>query len=101
VLRAFLNEPGQPLYGYDLMQAAKLKSGTLYPILSRLTAEGWVTRTAEAIDPAVEGRPARRYYQLTAVGAAEARQAFAEAYEAVGPGRAGVLPGRLAEGGSR
>ena len=35
----------------------------------------------EDIDPKVEGRPARRYYRLTATGAQAARTALAEAYQ--------------------
>ena len=34
-LQAFLEDPAAPRYGYDLMKAADLKSGTLYPMLSR------------------------------------------------------------------
>jgi DNA-binding PadR family transcriptional regulator len=43
VLRAFLDDPSAPRYGYDLMRAAGLKSGTLYPLLSRLADDGLVT----------------------------------------------------------
>ena len=39
VLRAFLEDPADPRYGYDLMKAAGLKSGTLYPLLGRLEDE--------------------------------------------------------------
>ena len=36
VLGAFLADPTAPRYGYDLMKAARLPSGTLYPLLTRL-----------------------------------------------------------------
>ena len=36
VLGAFLADPAAPRYGYDLMKAARLPSGTLYPLLARL-----------------------------------------------------------------
>jgi hypothetical protein len=65
-------------YGLDLMAATGLPSGTLYPILHRLREAGWVDAAWEAIDPVAEGRPARRYYRLTADGAERARVALAE-----------------------
>jgi DNA-binding PadR family transcriptional regulator len=45
VLRVFLDDPTAPRYGYDLMKAAALPSGTLYPMLARL-------ETAAAVLPA-------------------------------------------------
>jgi DNA-binding PadR family transcriptional regulator len=44
VLQHFFAQPEREWHGYDLMQATGLKSGSLYPILTRLTAEGWVLR---------------------------------------------------------
>src|SRR5215472_7808473 len=66
VLRLLLEEPTAWHYGYDLSQRTGIKSGTLYPILIRLTDQGWLeTRWAE---PARQGRPARHTYRLTQVG---------------------------------
>jgi DNA-binding PadR family transcriptional regulator len=57
-------------YGYDLSKATELKSGTLYPILMRLEAQGWLeARWEEAPQP---GKPARHLYRLTSLGAQEA-----------------------------
>ncbi|EXG81693.1 PadR family transcriptional regulator [Cryptosporangium arvum] len=78
VLAALLAEPDADHYGLELMRAAGLASGTLYPILRRLTEARWLTADWEAIDPVAAGRPARRYYRLTAEGAVEARRALAE-----------------------
>ncbi|TQS43672.1 PadR family transcriptional regulator [Cryptosporangium phraense] len=78
VLAAFLADAGADHYGLELMQSAGLASGTLYPILRRLTSAGWLSASWEAVDPAEAGRPARRYYRLTADGVVEARQALAE-----------------------
>ncbi|HXM58342.1 MAG TPA: helix-turn-helix transcriptional regulator [Candidatus Dormibacteraeota bacterium] len=72
VLRAFLDDPGVPRYGFDLMRVTRLPSGTLYPILARLERLGWVAGRSEEIDPAVEGRPARRFYRLTDHGLRQA-----------------------------
>ena len=43
VLRVFLADPSARRYGYDLMKAARLPSGTLYPMLARLHDQGLVT----------------------------------------------------------
>jgi DNA-binding PadR family transcriptional regulator len=56
-------------YGFDIIDATRLPSGTVYPALSRLERDGYVRSAWE--DEATahrEGRPARRYYTLTAPG---------------------------------
>jgi DNA-binding PadR family transcriptional regulator len=58
-------------HGYDLMKETGLSSGTLYPLLMRMTEHGLVE--AEWREPAQPGRPARHAYRLTAAGAALAR----------------------------
>jgi DNA-binding PadR family transcriptional regulator len=78
VLAVLLADPRTDRYGLDLMQATGLPSGTLYPILHRLQEAGWLAAHWEEIDPAEQGRPARRYYRLTPDGVAQARQALAE-----------------------
>lgn len=64
-------------HGFDIMEATGLPSGTVYPILRRLDAEGCVRSRWEKQDVAQkEQRPPRRYYELTAGGrqmAADAR----------------------------
>ena len=82
VLRALLADPQAELYGVEIGEAAGLPSGTVHPILARLEGLRWVQSRWEDIDPKVEGRPARRYYRLTAAGAQQARTALAEAYQA-------------------
>jgi PadR family transcriptional regulator PadR len=82
VLRALLADPHAELYGVEIGDAAGLPSGTVHPILARLEGLRWVQSRWEDIDPKVEGRPARRYYRLTAAGAQSARTALAEAYQA-------------------
>jgi DNA-binding PadR family transcriptional regulator len=73
VLRAFLENPSQPRYGYDLMQVTGYPSGKLYPILARLQAAGWLVKESEDIDPSEAGRPPRRMYQLSPDGLQAAR----------------------------
>ncbi|RYD51262.1 MAG: PadR family transcriptional regulator [Sphingomonadales bacterium] len=55
-------------HGYDLMKETGLLSGTLYPLLMRMTDNGLVE--AEWREPAQPGRPARHVYRLTADGLA-------------------------------
>ena len=56
-------------YGFDLMDATGLPSGTVYPLLRRLEARGLVrSRWERAAAAHGEGRPRRRYYEVTALG---------------------------------
>jgi PadR family transcriptional regulator len=73
VLRALLDYPDDECYGFALMRATGLASGTLYPILDRLVERGCVTSRWENVDPVTAARPRRRYYRLTGGGIAEAR----------------------------
>jgi PadR family transcriptional regulator PadR len=79
VLRALLTEPTQEMYGLQICTAAGLPSGTIHPILARLEHFGWLESRWEDIDSHREGRPRRRYYQLTKDGAELARTALARA----------------------
>src|SRR5487761_832840 len=76
VLRAFLDDPAVPRYGYDLMKAAGLKSGTLYPMLGRLEDDRLVTSTWET--PQQDGQRPRKYYRLTGEGIRVARLELAQ-----------------------
>ena len=56
-------------YGFDIIDQTGLPSGTVYPALGRLERDGMVKSAWESEDDAhAEGRPARRYYKLTAPG---------------------------------
>ena len=57
-------------HGYDLCRLAGIKSGTLYPLLMRLEAQGYLEAEWQASQP---GRPARHAYRLTAAGRQLAR----------------------------
>jgi PadR family transcriptional regulator, regulatory protein PadR len=87
VLKCFLGQPRAELSGADITKTTKVFTGTLYPILLRLEAAGWLTSHWENIDPKEEGRPRRRYYRLTATGQRLATEAFNEL---------GFVDGRLA-----
>ena len=77
-------------HGFDVLDATGLESGTVYPILRRLEDAGCVRSRWEPVQRARdEGRPPRRYYELTGAGAEavhEARRRHPEAREAFSPG---------------
>jgi PadR family transcriptional regulator, regulatory protein PadR len=85
VLRVFLADPSARRYGYDLMKAARLPSGTLYPMLARLHDQGLVTSEWEPPSDDAGGRPPRKYYQLTGEGIRVARLELAQAAHPAAP----------------
>lgn len=65
-------------YGFDIIDRTGLPSGTVYPALSRLERDGLVKSAWENdADAHAEGRPARRYYKLTAHGVKALAEAVA------------------------
>ena len=57
------------VYGFDIIDATGLGSGTVYPILRRLERGGLLRGAAEPIrEAAGSGRPRRRYYAITGAG---------------------------------
>lgn len=78
MLSTMVSDPDAEWYGLELSKLSGLKPGTVYPSLGRLLKAGWVERRWEDIDPAVKGRPKRRLYRLTGVGAPAARLALDE-----------------------
>jgi DNA-binding PadR family transcriptional regulator len=70
-------------FGFDVMDATGLPSGTVYPALRRLEAQGFVESNWEDDGPARRAsRPRRRYYALTKPGRAQLAEAEAR-YRAV------------------
>jgi len=84
VLRFLLEKPREGRSGAEMSKATRVGSGTLYPMLARLEAAGWLTSEWEAIDPREAGRPRRRFYKLTALGQNNARAALADLQMAAG-----------------
>jgi PadR family transcriptional regulator, regulatory protein PadR len=67
-----MDRPQAWRHGYDLSKATGLRSGTLYPLLMRLSEQGLLEQCwQEAGRP---GLPPRHVYRLTASGLALARQ---------------------------
>ena len=71
VALVLMSDPTAQHWGYELSKQSGVRSGVMYPILSRMLDEGWLTDGWEPhaeIDGAK--RPPRRYYELTAAGTA-------------------------------
>ena len=71
VLDAFLEDPEEWRYGYDISRNTGLKSGTLYPILMRLAEYRLLEASWEATEA---GKPPRQIYRLTPDGLRSARE---------------------------
>jgi len=79
LLDALLERPRGWRHGYELSKEARLQSGTLYPILIRLSDRGLLVSRWQP--PEQPGRPPRHMYRLTASGIAYARELRATAGE--------------------
>jgi PadR family transcriptional regulator, regulatory protein PadR len=72
VMSALASAPDTWRYGYELGVEVGLPSGSLYPILMRLTDRGLLESAWE--DTVPRGRPPRHLYRLTAAGVAAAAE---------------------------
>lgn len=75
ILEALLERPRAWRHGYDLSTETQLQSGTLYPVLMRLSDRGFLD--SKWVPSEIAGRPQRRMYRLTSVGIAHARAELA------------------------
>ena len=75
LLDALMQRPRAWHYGYDLSRLTEMKSGTLYPILMRLSERGVLESKWQPA--AQDGRPPRHMYRLTAAGLVFARDSLA------------------------
>ncbi len=82
VMQVFLTNPSGQISGTDLMSVTSLASGTLYPMLKRLEVAKWLESEWEDVSPQAIGRPRRRLYRITGVGAGAARRAIKEIHPA-------------------
>jgi DNA-binding MarR family transcriptional regulator len=100
VLTALLDGPADEHYGLKISEVSGLPTGSIYPILTRLEAAGWVTSAWEHIDESAEGRRRRRYYRLTGEGAEKARREVGNARQRLSaPARTRPVSGRPLPGG--
>jgi PadR family transcriptional regulator PadR len=84
VFSAIMGAGGRELSGTEISREARLASGTMYPMLMRFEQCGWLESRWETEDPQALGRPRRRYYRVTGVGATRARAAARELEPVVG-----------------
>jgi PadR family transcriptional regulator, regulatory protein PadR len=77
LLRVLLADPTANYWGFEIMKATGLASGTVYPLLARLEGMRWLESGWD--DEQDISGPRRRYYRLTGEGVASARIALAEA----------------------
>ncbi len=75
-----MDSPRKWHHGYELSKATELMSGTLYPILMRLSERGFLED--KWLPPEEAGRPPRHAYRLTSKGVAHAKEQFALCEEA-------------------
>ena len=84
VLKVFLvtfhQDVRAELAGAEIMKAARIQSGTLYPILLRLERVGVLTSRWEDERPQDLGRPRRRLYRITSSGLDFANDALSELF---------------------
>jgi DNA-binding PadR family transcriptional regulator len=72
LIAALMKQPRQWRHGYDLAKETDLSSGSLYPILMRLTDRGLLEADWEESEQ--PGRPPRHIYRLTPDGIVAARE---------------------------
>ena len=72
LLAALLESAGAWRHGYDLSKETGLRSGTLYPVLMRLSEQGLLEQHWQESER--PGLPPRHVYRLTASGLALARE---------------------------
>jgi PadR family transcriptional regulator PadR len=101
LLRQMLQGPAEDHCGFDLAERIGIPSGTIYPILARLEAAGWLDSFWEVGGLGRLGRPRRRMYKLTGVGAHAARNALSGAQFLLGlPALSPSDQGMGSEGGT-
>jgi DNA-binding PadR family transcriptional regulator len=76
-------------FGFDIIDATGLTSGTVYPTLDRLEESGLLrSHWEDEAEAKRQGRPPRRYFAVTAAGA-HALAAALERYKVFRPVRLG------------
>lgn len=76
LLHLLLQNVRKEYAGAELMELTGIPSGNLYPLLIRFERQGVLESHWEDIDPAVVGRPRRRFYRLSAQGIELAQRAL-------------------------
>ncbi len=80
IVKAFVSEPERVWHGYGFVHSIDVSRQASYPILKRLTEEGWLSAAgmqASTDKPRVDGAPNRKIYRITAIGLREGHAALA------------------------
>ena len=85
VVDLLLAAPGRDdWYALDICRQTGLGSGTVAQILFRLQEWGWVgSRWEDATEAHRQGRPRRRFYELTGEGATAARDVLRQRFPGI------------------
>jgi PadR family transcriptional regulator PadR len=78
LLKLLLENVRNEYAGAELMELTGIPSGNLYPLLIKLQQTGILESRWETIDPAIAGRPRRRYYRLSVQGVELAQRELGE-----------------------
>jgi PadR family transcriptional regulator, regulatory protein PadR len=94
VIDLLLTEPDRDdWFALEICRQTRLGSGTVTQILFRLQEWGWVvSRWEDTGEAHPQGRPRRRFYRLTGLGATEARAVVRERFPGVQRWAAGGEP---------
>ena len=79
VAMALLDDPQGKHWGYDLSKKSGVRSGVLYPMLTRMLDDQWLRDGWEDPLMITDRRPPRRYYEITELGLARLGALLAEA----------------------
>ncbi len=93
VAAALMERPADRHWGYDLSKRAGVRSGVLYPVLRRMSEEGWLVDGWEEPGEERAKRPPRRYYEITDRGASELGALLASARADARPTSPQMRPG--------
>jgi DNA-binding PadR family transcriptional regulator len=83
-LAVMLEDPTAEYWGLSIAKRIGIPTGTIYPLLHRLEALGWLESALEQLTPQEAGRPPRRLYRLTPTGVHSARAEIAIAQRGLG-----------------
>jgi PadR family transcriptional regulator PadR len=65
---ALMDDPTGRHWGYELSRKTRVRSGVLYPMLTRVLTEGWLSDGWEDPTTIRQKRPPRGCYELTDKG---------------------------------
>ncbi len=85
ILKAFLDDLGEPKHGYGLMRETGFSSAKVYQILARLTSAGWLDRFDDPSASPETGGPPRITYRMRPDKVRKARHIVAEAQREFAP----------------